>query len=163
VSKNSRRSKFPSTKRKNPINYILEYPHRRKQILGITNHQFQDLLAQAKMQHEKLQGEMESKKIRINQKGGGGETKLEIEEEVCLCLFYLRKMPTFDVLGLHFGMSKTEAKDTFYYWLEILGNVLPASVLEQVEKHDSDYGILTQNKRYKTNSFPARVFCFKRH
>ncbi|WP_266889682.1 hypothetical protein [Trichormus azollae] len=24
-------------------------------------------------------------------------------------------MPTFEVLGLHFGISKTEAKDTFDY------------------------------------------------
>jgi hypothetical protein len=121
VSKNGRRSKFPSTKRKNRLNYILEYPHilecphRRKQILGITNHQFQDWLAQAEIQHKKLQGEIESKKICINQKGGGGKPKLEIKEEVCLSLFYLRKMPTFEVLGLHFGMSKTEAKDTFHY------------------------------------------------
>jgi hypothetical protein len=66
-------------------------------------------------------------------------------------------MPTFEVLGLHFGISKTEVKDTFHYCLEILGNVLPASLLEQVEKHDSDYGILTQNKRHETKSFPGRV------
>ena len=39
-------------------------------------------------------------------------------------------MPTFEVLGLHFGIWKTEAKDTFHYWLEILRNVLPASLLE---------------------------------
>ncbi|WP_228371335.1 transposase family protein [Trichormus azollae] len=30
-------------------------------------------------------------------------------------MFYLRKMPTFEVLGLHFGIWKTEAKDTFHY------------------------------------------------
>ncbi|MEO3705844.1 transposase family protein [Trichormus azollae] len=29
-------------------------------------------------------------------------------------------MPTFEVLGLNFGISKTEVKDTFNYWLEIL-------------------------------------------
>jgi hypothetical protein len=111
------------------------------------------------MQHKKLQAEIGSEKIRINQKGGGGKPKLEIKEEVCLSLFYLRKMPTFEVLGLHFGISKTEVKDTFNYWLEILGNVLPASLLEQVEKHDSDYGMMsTQNKRHETKSFPARVF-----
>ena len=110
------------------------------------------------MQHKKLQAEIESRKIRINQKGEGRKPKLEIKEEVCICLFYLRKMPTFEVLGLHFGISKTEAKDTFHYWLEILGNVLPASLLEQVEKHDTDYGIPTQNKRHETKSFPARVF-----
>jgi hypothetical protein len=50
-------------------------------------------------------------------------------------------MPIFEVLGLHFGIWKTEAKDTFHYWLEILRNVFPASLLEQVEKHDSDYAI----------------------
>jgi hypothetical protein len=31
------------------------------------------------MQHKKLQGEIESKKIPINQKGGGGKAKLEIK------------------------------------------------------------------------------------
>jgi hypothetical protein len=45
--------------------------------------------------------------------------KQEIKEEVCLCLFYLRQMPTFEVLGLHFGGAKTEANDTFHYWLGI--------------------------------------------
>ena len=38
-------------------------------------------------------------------------------------------MPTFEVLGLHFGISKTEAKDTFHYWLEILRDVFPPSSL----------------------------------
>jgi hypothetical protein len=86
------------------------------------------------MQHKKLQANIESEKIHINQKGGGRKPRLEIKEQVCLCLFY------------------------FYYWLEILGNVLPASPLEQVKKHDSDYGIPTHKKRHKTKSFPKRVF-----
>ncbi|MEO3707277.1 helix-turn-helix domain-containing protein [Trichormus azollae] len=110
------------------------------------------------MQHKKLQAEIESEKIRINKKGGEGKPKLEIEEEVCLSFFSLRKMPTFEVLGLYFGISKTEAKDIFHYWLEILGNVVPVNLLEQVEKYESDYGILIQNKRHKTKSFIARVF-----
>ncbi|MEO3704940.1 helix-turn-helix domain-containing protein [Trichormus azollae] len=59
------------------------------------------------MQYKKLQVEIESNKIRINQKGGGRKRKLEIKEQLCLSLFYLRKMPTFEVLGLHFGISKT--------------------------------------------------------
>ncbi len=110
------------------------------------------------MQYKKLQAEIESKKICINQNAGGQKPKLEIKEEVYLCLFYLREMPTFEVLGLHLGISKTEAKDTFHYWLEIFGDVLPASLLEQVEKHDRDYGIPTQNKMYETKSFPATLF-----
>ncbi|MEO3704492.1 helix-turn-helix domain-containing protein [Trichormus azollae] len=82
------------------------------------------------MQHKKLQPEIESKKICINQKGGGQKLELEIKEQVCLSLFSLSKMPTFEILGLHFSMSKIEAKNTFHYWLEILGNILPASLLE---------------------------------
>jgi hypothetical protein len=39
------------------------------------------------MQHKKLQGDIESKKIGINQKGGGGKGKIEIKEQVSLCLF----------------------------------------------------------------------------
>jgi hypothetical protein len=114
------------------------------------------------MWHKKLQGDIESKNIGINQKGGGGKGKLEIKQQVCLSLFYLRKIPTFEVLGLHFGIWKTEAKDTFHYWLEILGNVFPPSLREQVEKHDRDYAMATQNKRQETKSFPPRVLLLNR-
>ena len=96
------------------------------------------------MQHKKLQGDIESNNIGINQKGGGRKGKLEIEQQVCLCLFYWRKMPTFEVLGLHFGIYKTEAKEIFNYWLEILGNVFPASLLKQLEKHDRDYAMVIE-------------------
>jgi hypothetical protein len=71
-------------------------------------------------------------------------------------------MPTFEVLGLHFGIWKTEAKETFDDCLEILENVFPPSLLEQVEKHDSDYAMATQNKRQETKSFPPRVFLLNR-
>jgi len=126
---------------KNPLHYIEEYPHRTKQILGITDVQFQDLLAQAEIHHNRLQAEIESKKTRINHQGGGRKPKLEIKEEVCLCIFYLRQMPTFEILGLNFGVSKTQANDTFHYWLRILRNILPASMFEQVERNSSDYAI----------------------
>jgi hypothetical protein len=114
------------------------------------------------MDHRKLQGDIESKKIGINQKGGGGKGKLERKQQVYLCLLYLGKIPTFEVLGLHFGIWKTEAKDTFHYWLEILQNVFPPSLVEQVEKHDSDYAMTTQNKRQETKSFPPRVLLLNR-
>jgi hypothetical protein len=129
---------------KNPLDYIQVYPHRTKQILGITLPQFKDLLKQAQICHQNRQKELESRKIRINQKGGGRKPKLNIAEQVCLCLFYLRQMPTFEVLGLQFGVSKTEANDTFHYWLKILRNILPASLLEQVENHQSDYELVLE-------------------
>jgi len=48
---------------KNPLHYIQEDPHRTKQILGITNDQFQDLLAQAEMQHNELQVEKQEARL----------------------------------------------------------------------------------------------------
>jgi hypothetical protein len=129
---------------KNPLHYIQAYPNRTKQILGITFKQFQDLVAQAQKSHCLKQLDLERNKIRINKKGGGRKPKLNIEEQVCLCLFYLRQMPTFEVLGLQFGVSKTEANDTFHYWLEILGNILPASLLVSVENQDSDYEMVLE-------------------
>jgi hypothetical protein len=71
-------------------------------------------------------------------------------------------MPTFEVLSLHFGISKTGVKDTFHYWLEILRNVFPASLREQLEKHDSNYAMATQNKRQETKSCPPRVLLLNR-
>ena len=58
-------------------------------------------------------------------------------------------MPPFEVLGLHFGIWKTEAKDTFYYWLEILRDVFPPSVLEQVGKYDNMIAIIPWTIRTK--------------
>ncbi|MCV3215783.1 transposase family protein [Plectonema radiosum NIES-515] len=70
--------------------------------MGITNDQFRDLLNIAQVHHNLLQSEIERQKVRINEKGGGRKPKLPIPEEVCLFLFYLRQMPTFEVLGLQF-------------------------------------------------------------
>ncbi|MEJ6479847.1 transposase family protein [Nostoc punctiforme UO1] len=36
-------------------------------------------------------------------------------QKACLSLFHLLQMPTFQVLGMLFGVSKTGANDTFHY------------------------------------------------
>ncbi|MBD2360524.1 transposase family protein [Anabaena minutissima FACHB-250] len=124
---------------KNPLHYIHKYPHRTKQILGISYDQFVLLVKQAEIRHKEQQFQREEKKIRINAIGGGRKPKLTIAEEICLSLFYLRQMPTFEILGMNFDISKTEANDTFHYWLKVLREVLPASLLEQVENQEGDY------------------------
>lgn len=129
---------------KNPLHYIQEYPHRTQQLLGINYDQLLRLLTQAELRHSQQLLEMERTKFRLNVKGGGRKPKLSVPEEVCLCLFYLRQLPTFEVLGLHFGVSKTEANDTFHYWLGILRELLPASLLEQVEHQASDYALVQE-------------------
>lgn len=129
---------------KNPLHYIHNYPHRTKQLLGIEYHQFLQLLEQAELSHAEQQAQLEAKKIRVNAKGGGRKPLLSLAEEVCLCLFYLRHYPTFEVLGLQFGVSKSEANDTVHYWLKILRVLLPASLLEEVAPHSSDYAIVQE-------------------
>lgn len=89
------------------------------------------------MHAQQQQVQRERTKIRLNAKGGGRPPKLTIAEQVCLCLFYLRHLPTFEVLGLQFGVSKSEANDTFHDWLAVLRELLPASLLEQLE-HEAD-------------------------
>lgn len=120
------------------FDYIQKYPLRTKQILGISYEQLQLLLNCASKRHQEIKIWQESRKIRINAAGGGRKELLSIQEQVCLCLFYLRQMPTFQVLGMLFGVSKTEANDTFHYWIPILRDVLPASLLEQVSNNESE-------------------------
>ncbi|MBW4455837.1 MAG: transposase [Nostoc indistinguendum CM1-VF10] len=120
------------------FDYIEKYPHRTKQILGISYEQLQSLLNCAIKRHQEIKTKQESRKIRINAAGGGRKEKLLISEQICLCLFYLRQMPTFQVLGMLFGVSKTEANDTFHNWIPILRDILPSSLLEQVSNNESD-------------------------
>ena len=129
---------------KNPFHYIQQYPRRTKQLLGISYEQLLQLLAQAEVYHAQQQAEREKNQVRVNAKGGGCKPKLSLAEEVCMCLFYLRQLPTFEVLGLQFGVSKTEANDTFHYWLRLLREILPASLLEQVEHQISDYALVQE-------------------
>ncbi|MBD2535849.1 transposase family protein [Nostoc flagelliforme FACHB-838] len=120
------------------FDYIEKYPHKTKQILGIRYEQLQSLLNCAIKRHQEIKTKQENRKIRINAAGGGRKEKLLIQEQVCLCLFYLRQMPTFQVLGMLFGVSKTEANDTFHKWIPILRDILPSSLLEEVSNNESD-------------------------
>lgn len=129
---------------KNPLHYIHKYPHRTKRLLGIKYNQFLQLLEQSELKRAEHQAQLEAQTIRVNAKGGGRKPLLSLAEEVCLCLFYLRHYPTFEVLGLQFGVSKSKANHTVHEWLKILRELLPARKLEQVERHSSDYAIVQE-------------------
>ncbi|MEC4812174.1 MAG: transposase family protein [Scytonema sp. PMC 1069.18] len=118
------------------FDYIQKYPSRTKQVLGISYDQFTDLVNCAKQLHEEKQFKLEQQKVRIHRRGGGRKELLSIPEQICLCLFYLRQIPTFEILGILFGISKTEANDTFHYWRKILRKILPSSLIEQVENKE---------------------------
>lgn len=128
----------------NPLEYIEKYPERTKQLIGIDRQQWLALLENAKIEEEKLRSIREQEKIRINKKGGGRPRKLTLEEEVCLCIFYLRQLPTFEVLGMQFNISRTEANDTFNYWILIIRKILPASLLEQEIKSKKEIDVVKE-------------------
>lgn len=129
---------------KNPLEYIEKYPERTKQIIGINYEQWSALVEVGKIEEERLRLAREQQKIRINKKGGGRPKKLIIEEEICLCVFYLRHLPTFEILGLHFNVSKTEANDTFNYWIKILRKILPSSLMEEARKDREELAMVKE-------------------
>jgi hypothetical protein len=51
----------------------------------------------------------------------------------------LHHLPTFQNLGVQFGVSQSTANYIFHRRLKILRQLLPASLLEQVKKNDSEY------------------------
>ena len=57
-----------------------------------------------------------------------------MEEQILLTLVYLHHMPTFQILGIQFGVSESTAHNIFHYWIEILSELLPASLLDEVKK-----------------------------
>ncbi len=53
-------------------------------------------------------------------------------------------MPIFEVLGMIFEVGRTTANDTFHYWLSILRDLLPPSLLEEWEKSLQDNEFVQQ-------------------
>ena len=88
----------------------------------VTNNQQKKLKASASAQ------------IRIIKAGGGQPPLLTIDEQILLTLVYLHHLPTFQMLGVQFGVSESAANYIFYKWIKILRDLLPASLLEQVKK-----------------------------
>lgn len=121
------------------LSAIEKNPKEIKRLLGIDQEQLRQMIAQAELIHSQKQEEIERNKLRINKKGGGKKPKLSPQEQILLTLVYLRHSPTFQLLGIQFGVSETTANDSFHYWLPIISEALPPSLLEQVKKFEGDY------------------------
>lgn len=121
------------------LSAIEKNPKEIKRLLGIDQEQLRQLVAKAELIHSQKQEEIERNKLRVNKKGGGKKPKLSPQEQILLTLVYLRHSPTFQLLGIQFGVSETTANDIFHYWLPIISEALPPSLLEQVKKFEGDY------------------------
>ncbi len=53
---------------------------------------------------------------------------------ILLSLVDLHNWPTLQILGFQFEVSESTANYIFHYWLGILRDLLPASLVEQLKK-----------------------------
>ena len=116
------------------LKHIEENSKETRRLIGLEYEQLQQLIQNAERLHHKKQELLESKKVRIIAGGGGRKPKLSLKEQMILTLVYLRHLTTFELLGIQFGVSESTANDTFNYWLPILRELLPSSLIEQVKK-----------------------------
>jgi hypothetical protein len=116
------------------LSHLESQPQSTQRLLGIKYEQLQLLISKAIQLESAKKGIAETKKVRIIASGGGRQPKLSPEEQIILTLTYLRHLTTFQLLGIQFGVSETTANRIFNYWLPILGEILPPSLLDQVKK-----------------------------
>lgn len=126
------------------LNHIEENHQETKRLIGMDYEQLKQLIHNAERLHHEKQALLESKKVRIIAGGGGRKPKLSIKEQIILTLVYLRHMTTFQLLGIQFGVSESTANDTFNYWLPLLRELLPSSLIEQVKKKESDSEVVKE-------------------
>jgi len=122
----------------NILVYIEQNSLESKRLIGLEYEQLQQLIEAAQLRHETQRAELEKNKVRIIKGGGGRKAKLSINEQIMLTLVYLHHLPTFQMLGIQFGVSESTANDVFHYWSELLRELLPASLLEQVKKNTNE-------------------------
>ena len=119
--------------------YIDKNPQESKRLIGLEYQQLQQLIAAAALLHQQKTSEIEQSKVRIIKGGGGRKAKLLINDQIILTLVYLHHLPTFQMLGVQFGVSESTANDVFHYWSELWRELLPATLLEQVKKNPNEH------------------------
>ena len=119
--------------------YIEKHPLETKRLVGLDYEQLVELMGQAEKLHKEKQRVVALQKTRIIKAGGGRQPKLSVSDQILLTLVYLHHLPTFQMLGVQFGVSESAANYIFHYWLLILRELLPASLVEQVKKNESEW------------------------
>ena len=119
--------------------YIEKHPSETQRLLGIDYDQLMGLITTAENLYARQKKVQESQKTRIIKSGSGRPPKLALADQILMTLVYLHHLPTFQMLGVQFGIGESTANYIFHRWIKILRELLPASLLEQVKKNDSDY------------------------
>jgi hypothetical protein len=114
-------------------------------MLGIDYDQLIELLTNAENLYDCHKKHCWSQKTRTLKPGSGRPPKLTIAEQIILTLVYLHHLPTFQILGVQFGLGESTANYIFHGWVKILRELLPASLLEQVKKEWFGSGMSSGN------------------
>ena len=118
--------------------YLEKHPSETQRVLGIDYDQLRGLIINAENLYTRQKKHYWSQKTRIIKPGSGRPPKLTLADQIILTLVYLHHLPTFQILGVQFGIGESTANYIFHRWVKILRELLPASLLEQVKKNDSD-------------------------
>ncbi|MEK0188971.1 transposase family protein [Microcoleus anatoxicus] len=118
--------------------YIEKHPSETQRILGIDYDQLIQLIINAENLYAERKKSQESQKNRLIKPGSGRPPKLTTRDQILLTLVYLHNLPTFQMLGVQFDVGESTANYIFHRWVKVLRELLPASLLEQVKKNDSD-------------------------
>lgn len=118
--------------------YLQENPTEAKRLIGISYQNLIELMEMAKDKDKKHKEKVEKQKTRLIRAGGGAKSKLSVEDQIVFTLIYLRQSLTFQVLGWLFQVSESTAHNQFNYWLKILEDGLPPSLIEQVKKNEEN-------------------------
>lgn len=116
------------------LEYIYNHPQETKRIIGITYEHLIKLIENAQRIEKEKKRVRDLTEKRLIKIGGGRKRSLSQEEEIILTLYYLHHTPTFQILGINFRVSESTANNIFHSWIDILKELCPASLLEQVKK-----------------------------
>jgi hypothetical protein len=157
---------------KNLSEYLQKYPQRTTAIFGVNIEQLHQLI-EALKSHEAERLKVEGQYSTVNPKGAGRHAKLSVDEQMYLCLLYLRHHPTFEILGLMFEVSKTTAHEVFEFWLDALRELLPGSLLEEYLDDEEAWDIVeevleqdvlivdsTEQRRERPKDYEAQKQCY---
>jgi len=127
---------------KNLLHYIQTFPHRSRSLLGIEYESLTALMTYLKQIEAEAQAKQNAGKIRINAPGAGRPVSLNRDTEILLCLYYLRHYPTFEILGLTFEVSTSQAHAVVQHWLPLLRQALPSSLSEELGDCEAAWSVV---------------------
>jgi hypothetical protein len=102
------------------------HPSETTGLLGLKYEQLIGLITHAENLYNPQKKVQDNSKIRIIKGGGNRQPKLEIAAQILLSLVYLHHLPTFQILGVQFGVSESAANYIFHKWIKFFRELLPA-------------------------------------